>query len=214
MPSAPQISSGYSFDVFNHINNPIFVVSKRGSWLFHNRAFEDLTGIKVGANKRHMAAVKILINSALGQQCINNDTAIFTGKILQCAIDPMSREKKDLNVQIHKYMLLDHLNRLKAYIGIIWPIDQEARGDPGLGLIGLSNGEFHQGVALLTKTELHVLNLIAHGFVTKKIAQLMGSSIYTISNHQKSIYKKLGAHSKIEAINLARKSSLWPRDLS
>lgn len=191
MPSSSSTPSGFNFDVINYIKSPAFAFDVGGARSFFNSEFEGLLGLKELRNMRRIAAIKSLIQNALKQRCVQSDAVIFSIKIRKCVIDSVSHAKKDLNLQIHKFLLHNDNGEISGYLGFIQFISQEVSDSPPL-----------------TNREIDILNLISKGLVTKEIANLLGNSIYTIANHQKSIYKKLSAHTKIAAINEGKKRGL------
>lgn len=64
------------------------------------------------------------------------------------------------------------------------------------------------GVSSLTERELEILGGIAEGRSTRELARALGISPLTVESHLKSIYAKLGAHSRIEAITAAWRQGL------
>lgn len=62
----------------------------------------------------------------------------------------------------------------------------------------------------LSIREREVLRLVAHGRGTGDIAKSLWISPATVRNHLQSIYTKLDAHSRIEAVNLARAKGYIP----
>jgi DNA-binding NarL/FixJ family response regulator len=56
----------------------------------------------------------------------------------------------------------------------------------------------------LTKTELSILSDLADGSSTREIADRRCNSEATIKTHLTSIYRKLGARNRIEALIIAR----------
>ena len=58
----------------------------------------------------------------------------------------------------------------------------------------------------LTPRERDVLQLIGDGLRQKQIADKLSISPETARKHIKNAYKKLGAHSKVDAL---RKSGMW-----
>ena len=52
----------------------------------------------------------------------------------------------------------------------------------------------------LTKQELCVLELVAKGMINKQIAEELNISIATTKAHLESIYKKLNAHNRVQAV--------------
>ena len=65
---------------------------------------------------------------------------------------------------------------------------------------------------LLTPRECEALELVARGFSCAEIARLLQVSVHTARSHLKSIYSKLGVHSKSEAVFEASTSGLLPPD--
>lgn len=60
----------------------------------------------------------------------------------------------------------------------------------------------------LTEREREVLILLADGLTNKAIAERLGVSPHTVRNHVVSLCKKLGAHSKLEALAVATREGL------
>ena len=57
----------------------------------------------------------------------------------------------------------------------------------------------------LTKREIEMLELIATGLSYEQVADRSGISYGTVRKHLENIYKKLNVHSKLEAVNKAKK---------
>ncbi len=51
----------------------------------------------------------------------------------------------------------------------------------------------------LTKREIELLRLIIKGDSNHKIAEKLNISIHTVKAHIESIYRKFGAHNKVQA---------------
>ncbi|MFN8639692.1 MAG: LuxR C-terminal-related transcriptional regulator [Dehalococcoidia bacterium] len=60
----------------------------------------------------------------------------------------------------------------------------------------------------ITTRELGILRLMAEGLTARAAAERLGLSARTVSNHLQQVYQKLGAHSRTEAIHLARTAGL------
>ncbi len=65
-----------------------------------------------------------------------------------------------------------------------------------------------EGATTLTRRELEVLAMLADGYSPPAIAAELVISIYTARGHVKSVLRKLGAHSQLEAAAVARRLSL------
>jgi DNA-binding NarL/FixJ family response regulator len=60
----------------------------------------------------------------------------------------------------------------------------------------------------LTVREIDILQRIASGASVAEIAQRLFISTHTVKTHVKNIYRKLEAHSRIEAVNIAQRRRL------
>ena len=58
-----------------------------------------------------------------------------------------------------------------------------------------------------------MLNLMAVGLSSKSIADELYLSIYTVRNHVQSIFLKLDAHSKLEAVATAMQEGILVRSV-
>jgi DNA-binding NarL/FixJ family response regulator len=52
----------------------------------------------------------------------------------------------------------------------------------------------------LTARELEILNYVGKGYLDKEIAAALELSVFTVHNHLKNIYEKLGVHNRTEAV--------------
>jgi DNA-binding NarL/FixJ family response regulator len=62
----------------------------------------------------------------------------------------------------------------------------------------------------LSERELEVLRLIDRGQTTRGIAQDLALSPHTVRNHVQRLLEKLDAHSRVEALAIARRHDLLP----
>jgi DNA-binding NarL/FixJ family response regulator len=60
----------------------------------------------------------------------------------------------------------------------------------------------------LTGREIEILRLVESGKDANTIATELGLSVYTVRTHLQNTFEKLGAHSQIEAVAVARRRSL------
>jgi DNA-binding CsgD family transcriptional regulator len=61
-------------------------------------------------------------------------------------------------------------------------------------------GGLHR-VAGLSARELEVLQMLAEGIRSREIAEQLVLSVRTVERHLASAYRKLGVHSRIDAVN-------------
>jgi DNA-binding NarL/FixJ family response regulator len=81
----------------------------------------------------------------------------------------------------------------------------EAAVRAGARLDGAENGD-----RSLTRRELSVLRLVAHGLGNKEIASELGISTHTVKYHLASLLAKLGVHSRTEAVTIGLRKGLVP----
>jgi len=72
----------------------------------------------------------------------------------------------------------------------------------------LSNKKTPTAATDLTKREFEILQCLAKGETTRKIAEKLFISRATTNNHVQHIIKKLGAHSRLEAVRRAEQAGL------
>lgn len=65
-----------------------------------------------------------------------------------------------------------------------------------------------QGPGEMTKRERQVLHLVAEGMSNAAIARELFLSVHTVRTHVQTILAKLGAHSKLEAVAVAKRRRL------
>ncbi|MBI4662929.1 MAG: response regulator transcription factor [Verrucomicrobia bacterium] len=75
------------------------------------------------------------------------------------------------------------------------------------------NGKKNDPMALLTRRENEILEWLAKGCPDKQIARHLTIALTTVNDHLKSIYRKLGVHSRAEAVAkyLSRVDDMGPR---
>jgi DNA-binding NarL/FixJ family response regulator len=81
----------------------------------------------------------------------------------------------------------------------------EAAVRAGARLDGAEDGD-----RSLTRRELSVLRLVAHGLGNKEIASELGISTHTVKYHLASLLAKLGVHSRTEAVTIGLRKGLVP----
>lgn len=57
----------------------------------------------------------------------------------------------------------------------------------------------------LTPREIDILKVVQNGAATKQVADVFGISAFTVNQHLRNIYSKLGVRNKMEAVQAARK---------
>ncbi|MGZ6962426.1 MAG: response regulator transcription factor, partial [Ilumatobacteraceae bacterium] len=60
----------------------------------------------------------------------------------------------------------------------------------------------------LSRREIQVLGLLAQGLSTSELATRLELSINTVRNHVQKAIRRLGAHSKLEAVAIAQREGI------
>ena len=71
---------------------------------------------------------------------------------------------------------------------------------PGAGEVGFAAMRETEAHALLTPRELEVLAALAEGMTNKAIARRLDISLHTVKFHIESLFRKLGARTRTEAV--------------
>jgi PAS domain S-box-containing protein len=66
----------------------------------------------------------------------------------------------------------------------------------------------HETLKLLTRRENQIIKFFANGYKTKEVADILGLSHHTVSNHRKNIMKKLGVSNLAAMVNFATENGL------
>lgn len=92
---------------------------------------------------------------------------------------------------------------------------RSGEGEIPIGIFGLAHPEDIRreplpGPSQLTPRQAEVLRHLAAGCSTQQIAELMSVSVETVRNHIRAVLRKLGAHSRLEAVANARRFGWLP----
>lgn len=71
---------------------------------------------------------------------------------------------------------------------------------PGMRLSGFNAIQDAEARTLLTPRETQILDAIADGLTNKAIARRLGISLHTVKFHVESVFRKLGASTRTEAV--------------
>lgn len=75
-------------------------------------------------------------------------------------------------------------------------------------LAGMPTSASNEDVKSLSERELQALLHLSRGRSYQEVASHMGVSLSTIQSHVRNLYRKLGAHSQVQAISVARERGL------
>ena len=165
-------------------DTPIFIKNNNGVYVYCNRAFIDFLGIpkhKILGNTAHDISP-----TALADIYTEADKQLFLSQGCQNYEASVQTNKNKIKAIFKKAIVYTPKHEIAGFVGSIERVTLESHtlGD----------------VKKLTSREFEVLKLLSKGQSTKIIAHALNISHHTVSDHLKSIYLKLDAHSKTEAI--------------
>jgi DNA-binding NarL/FixJ family response regulator len=92
---------------------------------------------------------------------------------------------------------------------IVQAVRDSVTGDASIDITS-DISEEHVAALSLTPREIEVVYLLAKGRDTPTIASALFLSVHTVRGYVKEVLRKLGAHSQLEAVAIARRAGLLP----
>lgn len=179
----------------------------------------DIAAAQAVARNRRLLSLRVLRSLAL-TRCGDTPAAVAQiGEVLQQAsaegfmrlildegpaVGPLVQRYQALHDSgtVRDPILGDYLQRLLQAFGPL-PSETDSTPDkPDAPARGLAEP--------LTRKELHVLQLLVEGYSNSAMAEKLFVSDSTVRTHLRSIFAKLGAHSRTQAVALARRMKLIP----
>jgi DNA-binding NarL/FixJ family response regulator len=177
---------GDILDALDRLQLPVFAINKDGAIRWLNMAAESVVGDKRGARFTRLVAPE--------SQAVVRDA--FASKVIG------ARQATDYEAVLVK----EDGSRVPVEVCSV-PVN----GDSGVaGVFGAAAVKPEKLAALagpireLTPRQAEVLSYLAHGYTTGDIADVMGVAPDTVRNHIRELLRKLGAHSRLEAVTIAR----------
>lgn len=172
-------------DSLERLDIPIFIKNTEGIYIFCNQAFVDFLGISrkniLGHTAYDIAPKKLAdIYAEADKELLNSANQQSYSSTVQAA-------ETETRVTFNKSIIYTKQHDVAGFVGAI-----ESHTD--------IKRDTSNGLKKLTSRELGVLELLAKGRSVKAIASILGISNHTVADHLKSIYIKLDAHSKNEAV--------------
>ncbi len=177
------------------LNQPIFAKDTYERYVYCNQAFADFIDLPIEDIINHKALDFFPMNLAKIDTQSEKKLLRNEGGSSHVSKIKVGKNGEEVMVFFKKTILLRSDRALAGYIGSVnIQVDLIERGI--------------NAVKELTDREIEITNLLAQGCSVKTMAQLLNLSPHTVTDHLKSIYRKLKVHSKNEAIYKAL--SLFP----
>ncbi len=177
------------------LNQPIFAKDTYERYVYCNQAFADFIDLPIEDIINHKELDFFPMNLAKIDTQSEKKLLRNEGGSSHVSKIKVGKNGEEVMVFFKKTILLRSDRALAGYIGSVnIQVDLIERGI--------------NAVKELTDREIEITNLLAQGCSVKTMAQLLNLSPHTVTDHLKSIYRKLKVHSKNEAIYKAL--SLFP----
>lgn len=174
---------GDIFDALERLPVPIFAIDRDMTLRWMNRASRELVGDCEGEN----------FANVLEPGSVPVANRAFAGKILgtvastEYEVTLRRRDGGLVRAEISSVPVCgDH--RIAGVFGLA-EIDEQARP-----------GRATDGEVSLTPRQAQVLHLLARGCSTEQMADELGVAVDTVRNHIRAILRRLGVHSRLEAV--------------
>ena len=187
-PASPGEIPGDVHAALEDVNVPSYVVDRFGIIRWLNPAAEKLVGDVRGRQQ----------SSVVAPEYAREAKESFTRKVLgtERATDGtvvlLDAQGARVQVQISSCPLYDG-DRIVGVFGLVPQREETAPPDP------------HPH---LTPRQNQILHLLSHGRSTAQIADELSLSTDTVRNHVRRMLRALGAHSRIEALAVARRDGI------
>lgn len=199
--------------IFNHAADAVFAVDPRGRIVYWNGACETLFGYSSGDVEgavcyRLLGGVDAARDAVCGPNCPVNRLAREKGAVPDFDVSFQRKDGKRVWVNAGAMRVGNGFGN-GAVVHILRPLVVEhlmtRLGHLSQGTVRKPTLDKRQN---LTRRELQILQLMADGRGTRGSAEDLSISAATVRNHVKSIFSKLGVHSRAEAVGHALRNKL------
>jgi len=191
-PTLGVLGAGFR-QAFDAIGLPVWVLDADGTVRWINRAAAGITGSRIGESYLQLIAPE---HRARGKMYFAR--TVIGGSASEFALTVVGRGAALVDLRIHAAPLRQHSTVVGA-IGIAMRISDQTR----------NKSATTTGVRPdLTPRQQEVLQLLAEGLDTREIARRLGVAVETARNHIRALFRRLGVHSRLEAVIAGRRHGL------
>ncbi|HKI86764.1 MAG TPA: LuxR C-terminal-related transcriptional regulator [Thermoanaerobaculia bacterium] len=142
------------------------------------------------------------------QECAVKEMAKNSEPIHRYQLIYTSKEGKPVPVEISIVVVSNPGSESSQLVHLIRPLagGDGPLGEPTRGPVSTRNGGPEE--LGLSDRELEILRLLASGKSSREAANELGIKYATVRNHVQNILRKLGVHSRVEAVSLALRNKL------
>jgi PAS domain S-box-containing protein len=197
---------------FTHTGNGVMGVDVHHRIILWNPAAEELLGY---AAQEVLGKPCYNVMMACGGDCelacSEHCSQFKQARQLQWSSEQMLEGKtkagKKIRLHVISFCLLSSKQKLSALIHVFWRANGTLRPSDSRDFLPLGALQ-EPPLASLSSQQLTILRCMTAGMDTKSTAALLFISPTTVRNHVQHILRKLGVHSRLEAVELAHRHHL------
>lgn len=179
-------------EALERLNVPLFLLDRDGVVVWVNAAGRRLAGDATG--RRYAQWVAPESRDTVARQFSRKVLGVSESSDYEAVMQ--TQDGSRFNAEISS-VSLDEDGQVVGVFGVITPL-HEPTPPPA--------------AATLTPRQAQVLRLLAHGASTQLIAEELGLSPETVRNHIRALFRRLGVHSRLEAVVAGHARGLLQRD--
>jgi len=192
-PTLRVLGAGFR-QAFDALDLAVYVLDADGTVRWINRAAAGITGSRIGESYLSLIAPE---HRARGKMYFAR--TVVGGSASEFALTVVGHEAALVDLRIHAAPLRQHSTVIGA-IGIAMRLGDQTRDRSAPSTTGVGPD--------LTPRQTEVLQLLAEGLDTHEIARRLGVAVETTRNHIRALFRRLGVHSRLEAVIAGRRHGL------
>jgi PAS domain S-box-containing protein len=172
-------------DALEFIDLPAYVIDREGTLRWANKAVSRLIGDRVGHSFLSFVASdsRPRVEAQFARKVVGGEATAYTFTVFDAA-------GRRACLRVHSAPLRRVDREIVGVFGLALPRESR-RGNPTERLV--------EDVQL-TPRQAEVLRLLAEGLSTDAIASRLGIAVETARNHIRAVLRRLGVHSRLEAV--------------
>jgi PAS domain S-box-containing protein len=193
---------------FTHTGNAVMGVDLHHRIVLWNPAAEQLLGYRA-----HEVLGKRCYNvmmacggdgeRACGEHCSQFEEARKLHWSAQQVLQAKTKAGKPIRLHVMSFCLLSSTRKISALVHVFWSANETVRPSGSRDFLPLVAVQ-KSPLLFLSTQELAILRCMTAGMDTKATAALLFISPTTVRNHVQNILRRLGVHSRLEAVALAQ----------
>jgi PAS domain S-box-containing protein len=182
-----------ALDALELMDLPAYVVDRKGTLRWANKAVGHLIGDRVGHSFFSFvsAETRRCVEAQFRRKVDCGEATVYTLTVINAA-------GRRAHIRVHSAPLRQIDREIVGVFGLALPRGMSKRKRP----------ESHVADARLSPRQAEVLRLLGEGLSTEEIASDLGVAVETARNHIRAVLRGLGVHSRLEAVVEGRERGL------